>query len=363
MLNFETFYGNSEPIAVIGLSGRFPDAQNIDQFWHNIINKHDSSRLFSEEELKAAGVAEQTYHSPDFVNRGAPLDEAEYFDATLFNYSRSEAELIDPQQRIFLQGAWHALEHAGYAPCNITIKTGVFASARMSSYPAQQDLALHNIGHVRGMQKLLGNDKDYLATRIAYKLNLTGPALTIQTACSSSLVAVHMACESLRSGECSMAIAGGIGITFPQTGGYLYQKGMIFSPDGICRPFDAEANGTFAGNGFGIVVLRRLEDALVDGNTIIAVLRGSAINNDGHQKAGFTAPSVAGQVSVIREAIQLADIKNEDIELIEAHATATPLGDPIEFSALCQVFADRSLTASKCAIGSVKGNIGHLDTA
>ncbi|MBG3105137.1 type I polyketide synthase [Proteus mirabilis] len=363
MLNFETFYGNSEPIAVIGLSGRFPDAQNIDQFWHNIINKHDSSRLFSEEELKAAGVAEQTYRSPDFVNRGAPLDEAEYFDATLFNYSRSEAELIDPQQRVFLQGAWHALEHAGYAPCNITIKTGVFASARISSYPAQQDLALHNIGHVRGMQKLLGNDKDYLATRIAYKLNLTGPALTIQTACSSSLVAVHMACESLRSGECSMAIAGGIGITFPQTGGYLYQKGMIFSPDGICRPFDAEANGTFAGNGFGIVVLRRLEDALVDGNTIIAVLRGSAINNDGHQKAGFTAPSVAGQVSVIREAIQLADIKNEDIELIEAHATATPLGDPIEFSALCQVFSDRSLTASKCAIGSVKGNIGHLDTA
>jgi len=363
MLNFETYYGQSEPIAVIGLSGRFPGSDDLEQFWQNLTAGYDASRCFTESELQAAGISPELQQDPHFVNRGAPLEKTEYFDAALFGYSRQEAELIDPQQRLFLQGVWHALEHAGFAPKHIPHKTGIFASARMSSYPAQKEIEMHHIGKVRAMQKLLGNDKDYLATRVAYQLGFTGPAMTIQTACSSSLVAVHTASESLRSGECSVAIAGGVGITFPQTSGYIYQPGMIFSPDGICRPFDAHANGTYGGNGFGIVVLRRLEDAIEDGDPVIAVLRGSAVNNDGHRKVGFTAPSVEGQVSVIREAMRMADVCSDDIGMIEAHATATPLGDPIELEALRQVFSGRSEAVLPCAIGSLKGNIGHLDTA
>ncbi|HTF72100.1 MAG TPA: type I polyketide synthase, partial [Edaphobacter sp.] len=342
---------------------RFPSASDCDAFWRNLIDGKECSRRLPRQELLDAGVDEATIDSPDFVNVSAPLDGADLFDAAIFGYSRQEAETLDPQQRVFLQSVWHVLEHAGYAPKHVPHKTGVFGSARMSTYTSRQRIQTSEIARARGMQALLGNDKDYLATRAAYKLNLTGPALTVQTACSSSLVAVHLACESLRSGECSMAVAGGVGISFPQHTGYRHQPGMIFSSDGSCRPFDAEADGTFGGNGVGVVALRRLEDALADGDPILAVIRGSAVNNDGDQKVGFTAPSASGQRQVILEAMTIADVSSSDIGMIEAHGTATSLGDPIEFAALRSVFEDRPSSIGRCAIGSVKASIGHLDTA
>ncbi|NWB89993.1 type I polyketide synthase [Pseudomonas agarici] len=362
MHSLEALYGASEPIAVIGLACRFPGARDSNEYWQNLLAGRECSRRFSREELLAAGLEPALIDHPDFVNVAAVIDAADQFDATLFGYSRQEAESIDPQQRLFLQTVWHALEHAGFAPREVPHKTGVFASARMSTYPAREQIRVTEVAQVRGLQALMGNDKDYLATRAAYKLNLRGPAITVQTACSSSLVAVHMACESLRSGECGMAVAGGVAVSFPQQAGYRYQPGMIFSPDGRCRPFDAGAQGTFAGNGVGAVTLRRLEDALRDGDPVLAVLRASAINNDGQHKVGYSAPSIIGQREVISDALQLADIDCASIGMLEAHGTATPLGDPIEVQALREVFATRADIAG-CALGSVKGNLGHLDTA
>jgi yersiniabactin nonribosomal peptide/polyketide synthase len=357
------FYGHSEPIAVIGMAGRFPGAPDIEAFWRSLVEGRSVSRAYTAAELDAAEVSVATRGEPDFVGAGAFLEGCEQFDAALFGYSRAEAEMMDPQQRLFLQAAWRALESAGYAPLAVPHKTGVFGSARMSSYPSLGGARFGELAQARGMQALMGNDKDYLCTRVAYKLRLTGPALTVQTACSSSLVAVHMACESLRAGDCDMALAGGVGLSFPQCGGYRHQPGMIFSPDAQCRPFDAGANGTFAGQGQGLVVLRRLQDAERDGDTPIAILRGSAVNNDGHRKVGYTAPSVAGQAEVISEALLLADVQAGDVGLIEAHGTGTPLGDPIEVEALRSVFPQRAAGEDGCAIGSLKGNFGHLDTA
>ncbi|MHC6227397.1 SDR family oxidoreductase [Pseudomonas sp. X10] len=358
----DAFYGTSEPIAVVGLACRFPEADNSQQFWLNLLTARECSRRFSRDELLAAGLDPALVNHPDFVNVGSTIERPEYFDATLFGYSPQEAESIDPQQRLFLQTVWHALEHAGFAPREVPHKTGVFASSRLSTYPGREAIRVTEVAQVKGLQALMGNDKDYLASRAAYKLNLQGPAITVQTACSSSLVAVHMACESLRSGECAMAVAGGVAVSFPQQAGYRYQPGMIFSPDGRCRPFDADAQGTFAGNGVGAVVLRRLDDALRDNDPILAVLRGSAINNDGSQKVGYTAPSVLGQREVIRDALLLADVEAASIGMLEAHGTGTPLGDPIELQALREAFAERS-DIGGCALGSVKGNLGHLDTA
>lgn len=355
-------YPDCEPVAVIGHACRFPESDDCEAFWRNLVDGRELSRRFSRQELLDAGLPAATVDAPNFVGIGTVVRDADAFDADLFGYSRQEAESIDPQQRLFLQIVWHALEHAGYAPRDVPHKTGVFGSARISTYPGREPLRIAEVAQVKGLQSLMGNDKDYLATRAAYKLNLRGPAITVQTACSSSLVAVHMACESLRAGECDMAVAGGVAISFPQQAGYLHQSGMIFSPDGHCRPFDAEAQGTFAGNGIGAVVLRRLADALRDGDPIIAVVHGSAINNDGAQKVGYTAPSVAGQREVIREAMALAGVLSGQIGLIEAHGTGTPLGDPIEVEALRAVFHRRG-DGPPCALGSVKGNMGHLDTA
>ncbi|WP_340608835.1 non-ribosomal peptide synthetase/type I polyketide synthase [Xenorhabdus bharatensis] len=363
MTNLTPHYGNCDPIAVIGLACRFPQAADSDIFWHNLQQGIECTTTLSRQTLLDAGILPEVIDSENFVNRAAILEGAEQFDATLFGYSRQEAEILDPQQRLFLQTAWHALEHAGYSPRNVRLNTGVFASSRVSTWPSWSQFTMTDIGKVKGLQALMSNDKDYLATRTAYKLNLKGPALTIQTACSSSLVAVHMACESLRSGECDMALAGGVAVSFPQESGYLYQSGMIFSPDGHCRPFDSQANGTYGGNGVGVVTLKRLNDALRDGDPIMAVLRGSAINNDGNEKVGFTAPSVNGQRRVITEALQLADISIDDIGMIEAHGTGTPLGDPIEVDALRSIFSERSVAVPPCYLGSVKSNIGHLDTA
>ncbi|WCM94110.1 SDR family oxidoreductase [Acidovorax sp. NCPPB 2350] len=355
-------YPDCDPVAVIGHASRFAESDDSEAFWRNLVDGHPCSRRFSRQELIDAGLPPSTVDAPNFVGIGSVVRDADAFDAALFGYSRQEAESIDPQQRLFLQIAWHALEHAGYAPRDVPHKTGVFGSARVSTYPGKEPLRIAEVAQVKGLQSLMGNDKDYVATRAAYKLNLRGPALSVQTACSSSLVAVHMACESLRAGECDMAVAGGVAVSFPQNAGYLHQPGMIFSPDGLCRPFDAEAQGTFGGNGVGAVVLRRLADALRDGDPIVAVVLGSAINNDGGRKVGYTAPSVAGQSEVIREAMSLAGVESHQIGLIEAHGTATPLGDPIEVEALRSVFHQRA-DGPPCALGSVKSNLGHLDTA
>lgn len=362
MNNQDNTFGISDPIAVIGLACRFPKAPNAEIFWHNLIHGISGQSYFSQEELRAAGISDQITQQDNFVPGGAVIDNPEYFDAGLFGYSQNEALSIDPQQRLFLQIVWHALEDAGYTPTDIKTKTGVFGSIRSSTYPAFTNFDVTQVGKVKGLQALVGNDKDYLATRVAHKFNLTGPALTIQTACSSSLVAAHVACESLRAGECDMAIAGGVAVSFPQSSGYQYQPGMIFSPDGLCRPFDAGANGTFGGNGLGCVVLKRLDDALHDGDTILAVLRGSAINNDGQHKVSFTAPSVNGQAKVLSDALHLADVMPDDVEMIETHGTGTKLGDPIEISAIKQAY-QRSTNANPCFLGSVKSGLGHLDTA
>lgn len=356
------YYPDSEPLAVIGHACRFPEAGNSDAFWANLLAGRACNRHFSRQQLLEAGTPAALIDDPAWVPWGTVLEDAEMFDAELFGYSRQEAELIDPQQRLFLQIAWHALEHAGYAPGSVTQKTGVFAASRISTYPGREPLKLAEVAHVRSLQSLMGNDKDYVATRVAHKLDLRGPAISVQTACSSSLVAIHMACESLRAGECDMAIAGGVAVSFPQIGGYLWQQGMIFSPDGQCRPFDADAQGTFAGNGVAAVVLRRLADALRDGDPIVAVVSGSAVNNDGSQKVGYTAPSVAGQREVIADAWSLAGVTSQQIGMVEAHGTATPLGDPIELQALHGVFHAAG-EGPACALGSVKSNLGHLDTA
>lgn len=356
------YYPDSEPIAVIGYACRFPEAEDSDAFWANLKTGRECGRQFSRQELLEVGIPVSIIDDPAYIPRGTVIADADTFDAELFGYSRQEAELIDPQQRLFLQVVWHALEHAGYSPREVTHKTGVFAAERISTYPGREAIDIAKVAHVRSLQSLMGNDKDYIATRVAYKLDLRGPAMTVQTACSSSLVATHIACESLRSGECDMVVAGGAALSFPQGSGYLYQPGMIFSPDGFCRPFDAQAQGTYAGNGVGAVVMRRLADALRDGDPVAAVVLGSAINNDGSQKVGYTAPSVAGQRDVIAEAWSLASIKSQQIGMLEAHGTATPLGDSIELQALHALFHDRD-QGPPCALGSVKSNMGHLDTA
>ncbi|THF65005.1 SDR family NAD(P)-dependent oxidoreductase [Pseudothauera nasutitermitis] len=355
-------YPEGEPIAVIGHACRFPEAADSEAYWANLVAGRECNRRFSRQELLDAGIPAATIDDPAYVPRGTVVADADAFDAELFGYSRQEAELIDPQQRLFLQIAWHALEHAGYAPRAVPHKTGVFGACRISTYPGREAINLAEVAHVRSLQSLMGNDKDYVATRVAYKLGLRGPAVTVQTACSSSLVATHMACESLRAGECGMAIAGGVAVSFPQVSGYLYQPGMIFSPDGHCRPFDAQAQGTYAGNGVAAVVLRRLSDALRDGDPVVAVVLGSAINNDGSRKVGYTAPSVAGQREVIAEAWSLAGVHSQQIGMVEAHGTATPLGDSIELQALHSVFHAPG-QGPACALGSVKSNLGHLDTA
>ncbi|PSV47521.1 hybrid non-ribosomal peptide synthetase/type I polyketide synthase [Photobacterium indicum] len=362
MEKFETMYGNSDPVAVIGLACRFPKAPDAETFWHNLVNGITGQSHFSESELKQAGISPDIYKRDNFVASGAVIEKPDYFDAALFGYSPNEALSIDPQQRLFLQNVWHALEHAGYPPTKVNTKTGVFGSIRTSTYTSFKNFDVTQVGQVKGLQALIGNDKDYLATRVSHKLNLTGPAFTVQTACSSSLVAIHLASESLRSGECDMAIAGGVAVSFPQKSGYEYQPGMIFSPDGLCRPFDINANGTFGGHGVGSVVLKRLDNALQDGDNILAVLRGSAINNDGQDKVGFTAPSVSGQAQVLSDAIHLADVTPDDVEMIETHGTGTKLGDPIEVTAIKQAY-QRPHTAKPCYLGSVKSSLGHLDTA
>lgn len=351
-------------VAIVGMAGRFPGASDLDAFWRNIREGVEALEPFSDADLQEAGVDPALSGQPQYVRKGTVLENADHFDAGFFGMSPREAQVIDPQQRIFLECAWEALEHAGYAPGAIAQAVGVYAGASMNTYLLSQILRDPGLAaSVGGYQLMLGNDKDFLCTRVSYKLDLHGPSMTLQTACSTSLVAVQVACRALERHECDIALAGGVSVNFPQRAGYLFQEGMILSPDGHCRPFDADAKGTRPGAGAGIVVLKRLADALADGDTVHAVIRGAAINNDGAGKAGYTAPSVDGQVEAIATAQMLADVDPRSIGYLEAHGTATPLGDPIEIAALRQVFEAGTTDQGFCRLGSLKANLGHLDAA
>jgi acyl transferase domain-containing protein/SAM-dependent methyltransferase len=350
-------------IAIIGMAGRFPGAKNVAQFWQNLCNGVESISFFSDAELLASGVDPVDLRDPSYVKAGFILDDIEMFDAAFFGYSPREAEVIDPQQRIFLECAWEALENAGYDPKVENNLTALYAGGNLSTY------LFHNLASHPDLLKslnlpiTLGNDKDFIPTRVSYKLNLKGPSVSVGCACSTSLVAVHLACKGLLSYQCDMALAGGIAIQVPQIEGYLYQANGMASPDAHTRTFDAKAAGGPFGRGAGIVVLKRLEDAVADGDYIYGVIKGSAINNDGAEKVSFTAPSVAGQAEVIAEAQAIADFDPETITYIETHGSGTPLGDPIEIRALEKVFRAKNHKKSFCAIGSVKPNVSHLNTA
>jgi phthiocerol/phenolphthiocerol synthesis type-I polyketide synthase E len=351
-------------IAVIGMAGRFPGAPSVDAFWQNLRDGVESITFFSDHELASAGVGAATLQDTAYVKAGAVLEDIELFDAAFFGYNPREAEILDPQQRLFLECAWESLEHAGYDTESYTGRIGVYASASINTYLLSNLYPnLDLTGSIEDYQIMLENGNDFLTTRVSYKLNLQGPSVVVQTACSSSLVAVHLACRSLLSNESDMALAGGVSIRAPQQAGYLYHEGGIMSPDGHCRAFDARSQGIVNGNGVGIVVLKRLEDALADGDTVLAIIEGSAINNDGALKVGYTAPAIDGQAKVISAALAMAEIDPETISYIEAHGTGTPLGDPIEIAALNQVFRPNAKQTNFCAIGSVKTNIGHLDAA
>ncbi len=351
-------------IAIVGMSGRFPGARDIDEFWQNLCEGVESISFFTEEELLQAGASAEEVKEPNYVRARGVLGDVDLFDADFFGFYPREAELLDPQHRLFLECAWSALEDAGHDPERFDGLVGVFAGVSMNTYLLSFLSSRRGfLTSAEGYQLGIGNDKDFLATRVSYKLNLRGPSVVIQSACSTSLVAVHLACQSLLNYECDMALAGGASISLPEKRGYHYQEGMILSPDGHCRAFDAEARGTVSGNGVGIVVLKRLADALKDGDHIYAVIKGSACNNDGSMRVGFTAPGVEGQTEVIATAQAVAGVDPETISYIETHGTGTNLGDPIEIAALTQVFREKTEKRGFCALGSVKTNIGHLDAA
>lgn len=350
-------------VAIIGMGCRFPGADSCEQFWRNLRDGVESIFFFSEQELRSAGVSDKWLGSSDYVRARGILRNIDLFDASFFDFSPREAEILDPQHRIFLECAWHALEIAGYDTERYSRLIGIYAGSSLSRYLFNLYSNPAIVNSIGEFQVMVGNDKDHLASRIAYKLNLRGPSVTVQTACSTSLVAVHLACQALLSGDCDIALAGGVSITVPEVSGYNYHPGGILSPDGHCRAFDASAQGTVSGNGAGIVVLKRLEDALEDRDNIEAVIKGSAINNDGALRLGYTAPGIQGQANVIAAALAIAAVPPETIDYIEAHGTGTPLGDSVECAGLIQAFGGRSQTAGRCAIGSVKTNIGHLDAS
>ena len=354
---------NLDGIAIVGMSGRFPQAPDLNQFWRNLQEGVENVSFFSDAELEAAGIAPSLLRNPNYVKAKAVLQDADLFDAPFFDFSPREAELTDPQIRVFLECAWEALENAAYNPDRFSGLIGVYTGMSFSSYMLNV-LAGAAVGkNFDSFRALLGSDKDYLSTWVSYKLNLHGPSFNIQTACSTALAAVHLACRALITFECDMALAGGVSIAAPQHSGYIYEPGSIFSSDGHCRSFDARSDGSMAGEGVGVVLLKRLEDALAAGDTIHAIIRGSAVNNDGRRKVGYTAPAIAGQAEAISMAMASAQVRKQDIAYIEAHGSGTKVGDPIEISALNQVYADSGMERGSIAIGSVKSNIGHLGPA
>ncbi|MDO3410500.1 amino acid adenylation domain-containing protein [Saccharibacillus sp. CPCC 101409] len=350
----------SGDIAVVGMAGRFPGAGDIDEFWRNIVSGSESITRFTDEELRRGGADEAQLSDPAYVKAKGVLEGTEYFDAPFFGYPYQESNMMDPQIRMLHQCAWQALEHAGCDPYRFDGGIGLFAGSG-TGLPWMTRFLGKSGSLLDAFEAMTLNEKDYLTTRISYKLNLTGPSMNVQTACSTSLVAIHQAVQSLRRGECGMALAGGVSVSYPQREGYTWHEGMIYSRDGSCRPFSDGATGTVSGNGCGIVVLKPLEQALQDGDTVYAVVKGSAVNNDGMNKIGYTAPGSAGQAAVIEAALADAGARPEETVYLEAHGTGTKLGDPIEIEALRQAW--RTNEKRYCALGSVKANIGHLDAA
>ncbi|MFB7917450.1 beta-ketoacyl synthase N-terminal-like domain-containing protein [Streptomyces sp. NPDC056061] len=350
-------------VAIIGMSGRFPGAEDVDALWRMVVAGEEGGTRYTDEELAAAGVPQSLLDDPALVRSGFPLDGFDRFDADFFGVTRSEAELMDPQHRLLLETSWQALERAGYPAGAAEGRTGVFAGVSGSGYLRERIPHGGTDGPVSDeIQVAIGNDPGMTALRVSYKLGLTGPSLTVQSACSSSLVTVHLAVQSLLSGESDLALAGGVAVREFEPRGYRYEEGAILSADGHCRPFDAAATGTVSGDGVAMVVLKRLQDAVADGDHIHAVIRGSAVNNDGAAKIGFTAPSQHGQAEVVAEALAVAGVEPDTIQYVEAHGTATPLGDPIEVQALTEVFGPAA-GAGTVHLGSVKSNVGHLDAA
>ncbi len=365
----------STDIAVIGMAGRFPGAQNLDEFWQNLQDGVESITFFTDEELLAAGVDPAFIQHPDYVKASPTLDEVDCFDADFFGYSPKEAELMDPQQRLLLECAWESLENAGYNSLTYDGSIGLYAGASMNTYllnhvypqrhtlDPQDPLDVFNLSSMAGFQMTVANDKDYLTTRVSYKLNLRGPSVNVQTACSTSLVAIHLAAQSLQQGECDLALAGGVSVETPQTVGYFYREGMILSADGHCRAFDTNSQGTLFGSGVGLVVLKRLAEARADNDFIYGVIKGSAMGNDGGQKVGYLAPLSEGQARVAAAALAIANIPADTLGYVEAHGTGTQLGDPIEIAGLTQAFRLSTQAQQFCPIGSVKTNVGHLNIA
>lgn len=351
---------NTADIAVIGMSGRFPGASNIEAFWHNIVSGIESIARFADEELIRSGIDADLLSHPKYVKAKGYLEGIEYFDSAFFDYPQQEANMMDPQIRLLHECVWEVLENAGYNPSAYKGLIGLFAGSG-SNLPWMIQFLGHQQDLIHAFEAITLNEKDFLTTRVSYKLNLKGPSFNIQTACSTSLVAIHQAVQSLQRGESHMAIAGGVSISYPRKEGYLWHEGMIFSQDGHCKPFSEDSSGTVSGNGCGVVLLKPLAAALRDGDHIYGVIKGSAMNNDGIEKIGYTAPSVSGQAQVIQAALKQAGVLPEDIHYVEAHGTGTKLGDPIEIEALKQAWNTKK--NGYCAIGSVKANIGHLDSA
>ncbi len=351
-------------IAVIGVAGAFPGAEDVEQFWDNLCREKECITFFTDKELLDAGIEAEWLDNPNYIRAKSVLRDADCFDARFFGINPREAELMDPQQRVFLECAWKCLEDSGHAPGQFQGRIGVFAGATANTY--LMNSLYTNPGFFRSLDSLqpkLRDGRDFLSTQVSYKLKLNGPGITLQTACSTSLVAIHTACQSLIRNECDMTLAGGVSISTPLNAGYFHVPESVYSPDGHCRPFDAQARGTVFGDGVGIVLLKRLQDALDDGDTIKAVIKGTAINNDGDRKIGYTAPSEDGQVDVIRSALLTAGIDPQTISYVEAHGTGTALGDPVELAALNRAFNAGESHSQYCAIGSVKSNIGHLNIA
>jgi acyl transferase domain-containing protein/thioesterase domain-containing protein/acyl carrier protein len=358
-------HNNDNDIAIVGIALRVPGAATPEQFWSNLAGGVESVQTYTDDELLARGVSPDELANPNYVRAGIPLEDVDQFDPEFFGFSPKEAAILDPQHRHFYEVAWEALERAGHPPAKFDGAIGVFAGCGMGAYFTFNLLTNPDLVDTVGLFLLrhTGNDKDFLATRVSYAFNLKGPSVNVVTACSTSLVATHLAVQSLLSGECDMALAGGSTIEIPHRVGYIYKEGEVLSPDGHCRTFDHRSKGTVFGSGTGVVVLRRLADALADGDHVHAVIKGSAVNNDGASKVGYLAPSVDGQAAAIAEALAVADVPADSIGYVECHGTATPVGDPIELAALTRAFRESTSKTGYCRIGSVKTNIGHLDTA
>ncbi|MCL6494720.1 MAG: amino acid adenylation domain-containing protein, partial [Ignavibacterium sp.] len=364
-----TIKPSNSDIAIIGISGRYPKAKTIKEFWENLVNGLEAISFFTDDELEIIPNSNPNSELK-FVKARGVLEDADKFDAEFFGFNPKEASIMDPQHRVFLECCWNALEDSGYVPEKFNGSIGIFAGSSLNTYliynvlsdrNKQEELA--NSYQIADYTTLTGNDNGFLTTKVAYKLGLKGPAINVQTACSTSLVAIGQAYQSLVTGQCDMALAGGVSISFPQKRGYYFVDGSIGSVDGHCKPFDADATGTVFSSGAGVVVLKRLDDAIRDGDSIYAVIKSVALNNDGSDKAGYMTPSIDGQTEVILKAQQIAGVNPETIKYVEAHGTGTPVGDPIEVTALEKAFRTSTDKKQFCGIGSVKSNIGHTDAA